>query len=300
MKPTLGRSQMQTAVKAVFSSVARLRTIIDPVALPEDLLAWLRNLQLLKGVPFNYLVPDEGMLPAESIRFFYLDPNWVDALIDGAFSIGRNLTRQQASPILALDEASQPRVRLTLRVTAAALRSANLGVPAPQTSLKKITGFLLRSSLVAAYPGMGVYAYDAAGGDLKILRFEKLGQSSDTMICLIDGDATRIDVHEAPEQLHYGIDGYTFSPENGVEANKQAHPFTIEDGVVTIDQNTVPVNISDCFRADAPRTMRIAKLAATLKEKTNPSLPYLNAAQMGFEMTQGVGLVSFKSSGGQS
>jgi hypothetical protein len=44
----------------------------------------------------------------------------------------------------------------------------------------------------------------------------------------------------------------------------------------------------------------MAKLAATVKAKTNPSLPYLNAAQMGFEMTQGVGLVSFKSSGEQA
>jgi hypothetical protein len=51
---------------------------------------------VLHGVPFNYLVPDEGMPSPESIRFFYLDMNWVDALLDGAFSIGRNLSA--ASP----------------------------------------------------------------------------------------------------------------------------------------------------------------------------------------------------------
>jgi hypothetical protein len=296
MKPTVARSQFQTKMTAVFGSTERLRLIVEPVKLPENLLAWLRNLQLLMGVPFNYLVPDEGMLPAESIRFFHVDPNWVDALIDGAFSIGRNLTRQASSPILALDTATRPGVRLTLRVNAAALRATHLGVPAPVTTLNIVTGFVLRSTLVTAYPGMGVYAYDENGDELNILRFERLGQESDTLLCLIDGEAAQVDVHEAPEQLHYGIDTYSVSS-GKVDAKKQAHPFTIVNDKVTIDKKSVEVDISDCFRANAPRTMRMTKLASTLKAKTDPTLPYLNAAQMGFEMTQGVGLVSFKDSG---
>ena len=41
---------------------------------PDQLIVqdWLSALQLLQGVPFNYLVPDIGMLPAESLRFFTL------------------------------------------------------------------------------------------------------------------------------------------------------------------------------------------------------------------------------------
>jgi hypothetical protein len=296
MKPTVARSQFKAKVTAVFQATERLRAIVDPVMLPENLLAWLRNLQLLMGVPFNYLVPDEGMLPPESIRFFYLDPNWVDALIDGAFSIGRNLTRETSSPILALDEATGPGVRFTLRVNAAALRATHLGIPAPVTTLKIVTGFLLRSTLVTAYPGMGVYAYNAKGDELSILRFERLGQESDTLLCLVDGEAAQIDVHEAPEQLHYGIDSWSISA-GKVEAKKQAHAFTIQNDKVTIDGKSIEVDISDCFRSNAPRTVRMTKLAETLKDKTNPSLHYLNAAQMGFEMTQGVGLVSFRNPG---
>jgi hypothetical protein len=60
---------------------------------------WLARLALLHGVPFRHLVPDERMLPVESVRFFYLDPNWIAALIDGALSIGvegsRDLELQQ-------------------------------------------------------------------------------------------------------------------------------------------------------------------------------------------------------------
>ena len=56
---------------------------------PEDISSWFKSLRKLEGVPFNYLVPDERMLPPESIRFFRVDPTWVDCLADGAFSIGR-------------------------------------------------------------------------------------------------------------------------------------------------------------------------------------------------------------------
>ena len=40
------------------------------------------------GVPFSYIVSSEEMLPNESIRFFHMDRNWLDALVDGALSTG--------------------------------------------------------------------------------------------------------------------------------------------------------------------------------------------------------------------
>ena len=49
---------------------------------------WLAKLYLLYGVPFNTLVPDHRMLPMESVRFFYIDENWLTALLNGALSIG--------------------------------------------------------------------------------------------------------------------------------------------------------------------------------------------------------------------
>ena len=56
---------------------------------PQDLKTRFEQLGLLSGIPFNYLVPDERILPSESIRFFWLDWFWVESLLDGAFSIGR-------------------------------------------------------------------------------------------------------------------------------------------------------------------------------------------------------------------
>ena len=56
---------------------------------------WLTRLRLLEAVPFQYLVPAEEMLPTETIRFFHIDRNWVDALIDGAMSVTLTCTREK-------------------------------------------------------------------------------------------------------------------------------------------------------------------------------------------------------------
>jgi hypothetical protein len=55
---------------------------------PFELRQWLARLRLLEGVPFAYLAADSELLPQESIRFFYLDRAWTDALIEGALSVG--------------------------------------------------------------------------------------------------------------------------------------------------------------------------------------------------------------------
>ena len=44
---------------------------------PEDLSEWFGKLHLLYGVPYNYLIPDDNLLPEESIRFFHVDKDWV-------------------------------------------------------------------------------------------------------------------------------------------------------------------------------------------------------------------------------
>ena len=47
--------------------------------------------------PFSYLVPDADLLPPESIRFFYLDRDWTDALVQGALSVG-TITHDRPRP----------------------------------------------------------------------------------------------------------------------------------------------------------------------------------------------------------
>src|SRR3954470_13482826 len=70
---------------------------------PADVVRALARLRLLEGVPFSYLVPDAELLPPETIRFFYLDRNATDALVQGALSVGtvNSADRVQLSQLYA-------------------------------------------------------------------------------------------------------------------------------------------------------------------------------------------------------
>jgi len=301
------RATLRSRIAAKFADVDALRASVQDVQLPDGLKQWLCRLKLLYGVPFNYLVPDERMLPPESIRFFYLDMNWVDALVDGAFSIGRNLTKSTATAAsVKLDEALLPLVQAQTAAGMATIRAAALGVAAPAVSLEVVSGFMLRSSVVSAYKNLGVNAYPLGGTPdlppdkivlLPLLRLETLGPQSNTLIGLIAGDAYRIDVHEPSEHLHYGVDAYVTSPPH---AAKEIHTFTKSGSTVTFSQTPADLEITvanGCLRAASPRTLNMTALAAAIAGLQNPPAAQIDSAEMGFEMTEGVGMVSFYKSG---
>ncbi|KAF9768840.1 hypothetical protein IL306_013800 [Fusarium sp. DS 682] len=64
----------------------------DPVS--EDwkvILAWVMDRMFLAGVPAHYLISDPTHLEHERLKFFYIDPNWVDAMIDGGLSLANHM-----------------------------------------------------------------------------------------------------------------------------------------------------------------------------------------------------------------
>jgi hypothetical protein len=306
MRYSVSSHQFQTKLSTILSSSEAIseHLRVEGVQLPDDIHKWLGRLKLLHGVPFNYLVPDEGMLPLESIRFFYLDNNWMNALLDGAFSIGRNLTSVEAgSASLQIDKATFEAVRKKAAHSAGKIRSHKLGLGAEvPINTDAVYGFLLRSALVAKYPGIGVNVYpkgrtpaDDNPKLLNILRFEVLGPHSDTILCLIEsdpekGEVYQIDLHEPPEHLHFGIDQYEMK--NGAGTGiKTLRSFTVNGNEVTIDKNK-EVEVEVPFRSGASRTLRMAAMATQISEKAGNGSP-VTSAEMGFEMTQGVGRVSF-------
>src|SRR5579871_6432114 len=105
MPNLMSRSVLTQRLAAAFQSHEGVLAAVgaEPPKLPDGVKKWLTRLMQLSGVPINYLVPDEAMLPPESIRFFHLDVNWIAALIDGAFSIGRNLSTQEHTPTMHFD-----------------------------------------------------------------------------------------------------------------------------------------------------------------------------------------------------
>lgn len=304
MRHTLSRTALAAAIRSTFADPSALSAALDtPPALPDDLESWLARLMLLSGVPFTYLVPDERMLPPESIRFFYVDMNWVDALVDGALSPARNPSATFGTAAMNLDRVLVPIARAQAAGATGAVRADKLGAAAPPVSLQVVSGFLLRSALVAQYPGIGVNAYPKGGTPddpvatlLTLLRWETLGPQSDTLLCLVDGDAYRVDVHEPAEHLHYGIDAYA-DDDGAIAAAKAFHTFTRdpETGAVTIAEDGTSTDLSGYFRSDAPRTLRVGDVAALIAAQSGAG--GLDSAELGFELTEGVGVVKFVEEG---
>ena len=139
--------------------------------LPEEVTSWLARLVLLYGVPFNYLIPEEQMLPGESLRFFFLDPIWMQCLVQGACSVGSNGYGDRIIDT-AMNEWVQPnqpndeKTQASLANKKAAgvrdrLREQYEAVPLPKGAWLNwpLTGFLLRSAVVEGWRGLEVIAY---------------------------------------------------------------------------------------------------------------------------------------------
>lgn len=169
--------------------------------LPPKLVEWLAQLTLCFGVPFEYQVPDVRMLPQESLRFFYVDRNWLDRLVDGAMSVGVNGTRENV-----FNEAFFQDVYDQLDVAQVALRSAARGgVPPGGAPVGgPLSGLLFRSVVASAWPGLEVRP-TAGGQPLQVLRMERV--AADVLLCLFNGVPDRVEFVEPGEGLHFGVIG---------------------------------------------------------------------------------------------
>jgi hypothetical protein len=234
--------------------------------LPPYLESFLSHLRLLVGVPFEYLVPDDRLLPPESIRFFYLDRSWADRLVDGAVAVGQIGSREEAhyqarAGVLhqVLDQ-SERMVRALQRGTE--FSAAKAASDADRRPARTVTGFVLRSSAVKGWPHMDVRAYDrtidehytvadpaVAAHQLKLLRLEILAPS--VMIALFEAEPAMVVL----EEPHHGI-------QFGVRHRGSALAVPLRDrhgNEIRVDDTSVPVTVptrrghSDVVRVKALR-----------------------------------------------
>ena len=226
---------------------------------PEDISAWFKRLRRLEGVPFNYLVPDERMLPVESIRFFRLDHAWVDCLADGAFSVGRVTTSDHAT-------------------------DGSHGSRSPAAGLQPmVTGFLLRSEVVSGWPGLHVDGFSDHTEDhlLNTLRMERL--SSGVLLCLFAGEVERVDFYLKPETLHFGF----HQNDKGGFSKKLRDAKTGKELETTADLGETS------WHSASQRTINITKFAESIKETLKLPSP-LTSAQFGLQMIEGGEKIVFR------
>lgn len=183
---------------------------VQDIQLSSEISEWLGKLSLLYGVPLEYLVPDNRMLPLESIRFFYIDRNWIDRLVDGALSVGVLSTKDQV-----FNKAFFKQIYNAVDVAQLQTRDIIRGkkIVAPKSIGGTITGLLIRSKVVSDYPGLEIVGTSARGKKLEIIRMDRL---SDTMIlCLFNGYPSEVNFEQPAEGLHFGIP--FFYPEDGAK-----------------------------------------------------------------------------------
>ncbi|HWD78057.1 MAG TPA: hypothetical protein VG497_04230 [Kribbella sp.] len=215
-----------TAREALFVRLkdpAQTSTLQPDGDLPPYMESFLAHLRLLVGVPFEYLVPDDRMLPPESIRFFYVDRSWTDRLVDGALAVGQIGSREEAhyqargAFLQQLMDQSERMVRLLQRGTDFVVAKA--ASDADQRQAQLITGFVLRSSAVKQWPHMDVRAYDtvidepfetssdtAVNHQLKLLRLELLAPS--LMIALFESEPEMVILEEPHHGVQFGVRHY--------------------------------------------------------------------------------------------
>jgi len=286
-----GKGTLEDAVAGLFVSfgggsdsegVSRPDATPDATSVPLEVTQFLARAVLLYGVPFDYLVPDERMLPPESIRFFYLDPGWIDTLIQGAAGVGRT-----GATDTVLDE----RIRFdALKHAVADVRERG---PASDNERNveeanwPLTGFLMRSELVDGWQGVEMRAYGQDEVELAPLRIDRL--APDVMLCIFNGAVMRLTVKQPPEGLHFGL-----SPgDKGGYERISLRRVTADGGEPGAQ---IPRRPED-KPIDAPargltRVVQIAALAEKFRDRL--SLTKFTSAEFAVQMVESAGLVEFK------
>jgi len=257
-----------------------------PRVVPLELAKFLARLRLLEGVPFAYLVPDTDLLPAESIRFFYLDRAWTDALVQGALSVGtvNSADRAQLEGLYSfvrreVDE-EERRVRLPG------------GEAVQQGPAGPVTGFVLRSRAVSGWPGLHVRAYreELGGADdasipeadprrIKLLRMERLAPA--VLFVLFDGIPAVVHIEEPRQGIQFGVRLTPTGVPNQFQAGVKARNAKTAEDVNPAPNALVPVP----FRRGSPGVIDLARLNQSLIATPGTNIgPDVDAAEFALEL----------------
>ncbi len=277
------------ALRARMVNPQQVPAPVPQAEMPPYMESFLASLRLLIGVPFDYLAADSRLLPDESIRFFYLDRSWTDRLVDGAVSVGKIGTREQAH-----HQAHAPGVQQQLDVSERIVRvlqrgladfpdakSANDQNPQPADL---ITGFLLRSAAVSGWPHMDVRAFrgdvppgiDPSQIDpslmLPLLRLERLSPS--VLLALFQGVPALVWCEEPHHGVQFGVQEDRFG--------RPLIPVRDASGHLVISGSVANTTLPLPMRTGGRGVVAVAQLRKDIIQKdhdlsSQPGMPHLPA-----------------------
>ncbi len=243
---------------------------LESKQLEEKLQQYFTDLSHLKGLPFHYLVPHESLLPDESLRFFYIDPLWIECLLDGAFSIGRTTELDSTR-----EKDDQGRLQFPHK-----------------NERPKITGVLLRSDLVSGWPSLIIEAYESDKIDahykLKMLRYDKVG--SNVLLLLFEGEIKTFTLHLPPESLHFGFSRPIHKGDNYFKELK-----SLETGEeLKVDDKNIIAEVDFRDKLKPEQSLRVVDING-LKGKINETSQLKNkvnhSGHLAIELIEGVPLL---------
>lgn len=271
LKALLQNGDVQTQLQNLSGYSQETGTFSNPRF--QSICEWLASLVLLEGVAFEQLVPDQRMLPPSSIRFFYLDPNAMEAMIDGALSVGTHSTRDTLYYSLM-----QGVVRDAVTTLLHQTRANLLGVQptSPPYNDSPITGLLLRSPVVKGWPGLEVKAYKRittvdgqpeGTGKVPLLRMSHLAK--DILLCLFDGVPEWVELDEPSEGLTFGIEDGALISLRQLTGDETGAQIVLPDGEFAMLQ---AASYIDTTTGALQLTNLIAALQGSLASELTPNL----------------------------
>jgi hypothetical protein len=270
----------RTALLERLRAVGQVDAQAPEAEMPPYMESFLAHLRLLVGVPFEYFIPDPRLLPDESIRFFYLDRSWCDRLVDGALTVGKIGSREQAH-----HQALAAKVSGTLDVSERMVRSLQRGKDFAELheSLFKgqpgratlVTGFVMRSAAVSGWPHMEVCAYRqriaepfdagsqaAIDAKLPLLRLERL--SAGVLFALWQGVPELVTLEEPHHGVQFGI-------QVSADGQQRTIPLRSRTGQLLSDAQQRAITVPLPTRARHGDVIDVLKLRDALQSKAqNP------------------------------
>ena len=271
---------------ATEAAIDRHKKVVDDTPLgevmPTAARRWMARVRLLEGVPFAHLVPDSELLPPESIRFFYLDREWTDVLVEGVLSVGTVTTLDRA-----VLQAVYGRIRDEIDTEERQVRVVGSDPPGVAAA-DAITGFLLRSRAVSGWPALHVRGYRSEIGPddgkvdendprrLRLLRLERLAPA--VLLCLFDGIPEVVHIEEPRQGIQFGVDlvagsdgttGATIPLRDVTTANRLDR---------TVPKPTGSLSARVPFRRGAPGVVHVTELATRIAAQPATHVNFFEAA----------------------
>ena len=201
----------------------------------DALTDWLGRLSLLYEVPFSYLAPSERLIPRENIRFFYYDNMWIRALLDGAFSIGRNASIDDAEDSIFMERVIRTAIQNNGNIRRKLQGKEERRLSEQEETSKECTGFLLRSELVNHFRGLEFVAYEESGKVLPTLRLETIGK--EVLLGIYAGVIKKLEIKEPPEGLQFGF--------HQMDGKRIKNMRNLSDGsIIYEDGKMVPIEVA--------------------------------------------------------